>query len=101
MAGPVTQRGLFHEDESKEGLWIRPVEAVAQADAGRRTLVPVTRFTLELLASWASVAQAVDAAAKRPVVTIMPKMEKRPEGRILRIPENSGYLTHELLISGE
>lgn len=98
VAAPVTQRGTFDDGESQEGLWIRPSDAVDQANAGKRTLVPVTRFTLELLASWDSVGTAVDAARLRPIVTVMPKVEKRSDGRVLMIPREAGYLTHELFI---
>lgn len=98
VAAPVDQAGHYDEGESQEGLWIRPADALAQAAAGQRTLVPVTRFTLELLASWRSVEEAVAAARKREIVTVMPKMEKRADGRVLRIPENAGYLTSELFI---
>lgn len=98
VAAPVKQQGLFDEGESREGLWIKPAEAVAQAVAGKRTLVPVTRFSLDLLASWPTVAHAVEAARQRPVVTVMPKMEKRPDGRVLRIPAEAGYLSTELFM---
>ena len=100
VAAPVTQAGLFDEAESSEGVWIKPAEALAQADAGKRTLVPVTRFTLELLASWETVEDAVTAARKRPVVTIMPKMEKRAGGRVVQIPAGSGYLSTEIFMPG-
>ena len=100
VAAPVEQAGQFDEGESQEGLWIRPANALAEADAGKRTLVPVTRFTLALLASWSSVREAVAAARKRPVVTVMPRMEKTPEGRVLRIPPEAGYLTSELFVPG-
>ena len=98
VAAPVTQAGHFDEGESQEGLWIRPADALAEADAGKRTLVPVTRFSLALLASWGSVEEAVSAARKRPIVTVMPKMEKKPDGRILRIPPEAGYLTSEIFM---
>ena len=100
VAAPVTQLGLFDEAESQEGLWIRPADALAQADAGKRTLVPVTRFSLELLASWGTVEEAVAAARQRRIVTIMPKMEKRDGGRVIQIPEGSGYLSTEVFMPG-
>ena len=62
--------------------------------------MPVTRFTLALLDSWPSVAHGVAASRQRQVVTVMPKMEKRGDGRVLRIPPEAGYLTHELFIPG-
>jgi 8-oxo-dGTP pyrophosphatase MutT (NUDIX family) len=98
VAAPVRQRGLIDEGESSEGLWIKPAEALNQANAGKRNLVPVTRFSLELLASWKSVEEAVTASRQRPVVTVLPKMEKRPEGRFICIPADAGYLSTEALL---
>ena len=95
-AAPIEQRENFDRGESAEGVWIRPVEALAQADVGQRTLVAVTRFTLELLAQWASVEVALDAARQRKVVTVLPRMEETPEGRVLRIPVEAGYVRSEL-----
>jgi 8-oxo-dGTP pyrophosphatase MutT (NUDIX family) len=100
VAAPVEQLGAFDTAESVEGLWLRPAEALAQTDAGRRSLVPVTRFTLELLASYANVAEAVAAARTRRIVTVMPRSEKTPAGRVIRIPPEAGYLTSELVMKG-
>ena len=95
-AAPLEQRQNFDRDESAEGLWIRPSDALQQADAGKRTLVAVTRCTLELLATWSSVAAATEAARKRRVVTVQPYMAETPNGRVLRIPVEAGYVRSEL-----
>jgi 8-oxo-dGTP pyrophosphatase MutT (NUDIX family) len=93
VAAPVSQHGSHDDGESEEGLWIRPAQALAEAEAGRRTLVPVTRFSLELLASWPSVSTAVAVARKRRILTVMPRLEKRADGRWISIPEEAGYLS--------
>lgn len=95
-AAPVEQRQNFDRDESAEGVWIKPSEALKQADAGKRTLVAVTRCTLELLDTWATVALATAAARKRRVVTVQPYMAETPNGRVLRIPVEAGYIRSEL-----
>lgn len=95
-AAPFEQRENLDHDESAEGLWIRPAEALAQADAKRRTLVDVTRFTLELLDTWPDVATALEAARRRRIVTIMPRIEDTPAGKMIRIPEDSGYTRFEM-----
>jgi hypothetical protein len=74
-------------------MWLQPAQALADADAGRRTLVDVTRFTLELLASWPDVATAVAAARRRTIVTIRPELLETSEGSFISIPRDAGYLS--------
>ena len=93
---PLEQSENFDRGESAEGVWITPIEALAQADAGQRTLVAVTRCTLELLATWASVEEAVAAARKRKIITVQPYMAETSNGRVLRIPVEAGYVRSEL-----
>ena len=95
-AAPVEQRQNFDRAESAEGTWIRPADALAQADAGKRTLVAVTRCTLERLATWKTVETATAAARQRRVVTVQPYMAETPNGRVLRIPAEAGYVRSEL-----
>lgn len=95
-AAPPEQREKLDGHESTEGIWIRPAEALRQAAAGQRTLVDVTRFTLELLDTWPDVATALTAARRRRIVTVMPRIEETPAGRMLRIPIDAGYVRHEM-----
>lgn len=95
-AAPIEQREVLDGHESTEGIWIRPSEALRQADAGQRTLVDVTRFTLELLDTWPDVATALAAARRRQIVTVMPTIEETPAGRVIRIPPEAGYVTCEI-----
>ena len=82
-AAPVEQRENLDSHESSEGLWIRPAAALSEAAAGRRTLVDVTRFTLELLDTWADVPSALAAARQRRIVTCMPRIEAFVRDRCL------------------
>ncbi len=90
-AAPHEQEDNLDSRESAEGVWITPQEALAQAEAGRRSLVAVTRCTLELLATWKTVDEAMAGARRRKVVTVQPWMEERPAGKVLRIPEEAAY----------
>lgn len=78
-------------DESTDSVWIRPADAVAQADAGERTVVFPTRMNLLKLARAESAAAAITEARAGAIVTVRPEIEQDAEGRILRIPPEAGY----------
>jgi hypothetical protein len=98
VAAPVNQLGAHDGDESVEGLWIAPQQALADAEAGRRTLVFATRMNLAKLARYATVADAVAATRARPVVTVVPKVRRTPEGRWLQIPAEADYGVTEVFV---
>jgi len=101
VGAPAEQSAETDERESESGIWLTPRQVLDEMSAGRRSLVPVTRFTLELLETWPSVDHALAEARKRRVVTVLPEISRTPEGaRLLRIPREAGYLTSELLTSG-
>lgn len=89
---PAGQDAVHDGREAVEAVWVRPEEALAEAEAGRRTLVFPTRLNLRRLAGFGSVAAALSAAAATPVVTALPEPETDGQGRVfLRIPEAAGY----------
>ncbi|WP_052213667.1 NUDIX domain-containing protein [Belnapia sp. F-4-1] len=78
--------------EAVDSIWISPAQALAEAEAGERTLLFPTRLNLLRLAEAASLGDALSRAAARPVVTVQPVMEVDAEGRkMLRIPVEAGY----------
>jgi len=100
IAAPVAQIGAHDGSESVEGLWIRPQAALAAAATGTRTLVFATEMNLTKLARHAKVAEAIVAARTSPVVTVMPHVERLPEGRRrLRIPAEAGYGVSEIVVA--
>src|SRR5262245_55327143 len=100
VGGPVSQLGAHDGTESSEGLWIRPQQALREAEAGVRTLVFATQMNLQKLARYASVADAIVAARASPVVTVTPEVERLPEGRRrLRIPAEAGYGVSEIVVT--
>ena len=99
IAAPVEQLGAHDGSESVEGVWIRPEQALAEADAGTRTLVFATSMNLRKLTRYKTVAETVAAARAEPVVTVMPRMEMSPEGRKLHIPAEAGYGVTEVLFA--
>jgi 8-oxo-dGTP pyrophosphatase MutT (NUDIX family) len=98
VAAPVSQLGAHDGAESVEGLWIAPQRALAEAEAGARTLVFATRMNLAKLARYATVADAVAATRARPVVTVVPKVRRTPEGRWLQIPAEADYGVTEVFV---
>jgi hypothetical protein len=97
-AAPVSQLGAHDGAESVEGLWIAPRQALAEAQAGARTLVFATRMNLAKLARYATVADAVAATRAKPVVTVVPKVKHTPEGRWLQIPAEADYGVTEVFV---
>jgi 8-oxo-dGTP pyrophosphatase MutT (NUDIX family) len=101
VAAPVSQLGAHDGAESVEGLWIAPRQALAEAEAGTRTLVFATRMNLAKLARYSSVAEAVAVTRASPVVTVMPKVKRTPEGRWLQIPAEAGYGVTEVFVGDD
>ncbi len=88
---PSDQLALHDGEESTDSAWVRPADAIAAAEAGERTLVFPTRMNLLKLSRFATVAEALDAAAGEPLVTVQPKPSKHEEGRVLNIPAEANY----------
>ena len=74
-----------------ESVWIQPQAALAEAAAGKRTLVHATTKNLELLAEARTVAEALSQASQRKIVTVQPWVEERDGKRFLHIPPDAGY----------
>jgi len=92
LAPAPGDHALVHDgNEAVDSQWIRPEEALAQAENGNLTMIFATRLNLERLAKSATVADAIDKARGDTVVTVMPSMRKTDTGRILTIPVEAGY----------
>lgn len=96
VGAPATQRVLLDADESAAGMWMRPADVLTQADAGKRSLVAVTRFTLELLDTWSGVAEATEAARRRRIVTVLPERVRDGDDVVLKIPVEAGYVRSQM-----
>jgi 8-oxo-dGTP pyrophosphatase MutT (NUDIX family) len=88
---PEDQIALHDGSESVDSVWIEPQQAIAEAAAGRRTLVHATTKNLELLTEAGTVAGALSQASQRKIVTVQPWVEQRDGKRFLHIPEGAGY----------
>ena len=97
---PADQLAVHDGRESVDSVWITPRQALADADAGRLTLVFATSMNLKKLANSDSVAAATAAAQGAAIVTVMPQVSESPDGRVLRIPLAAGYGVAEVSLKG-
>jgi len=88
---PADQLALHDGEESTDSTWIRPVDAIAAAEEGARTVVFPTRMNLGKLGRWNDVDTALAAIADLNIVTVQPVVTPREGGRTLRIPAEADY----------
>ena len=88
---------LVHDGtENVDSVWITPAQAIADEQAGERTIIFPTLRNVERLAKSATVEAALEEAAQQPIVPVLPWTEKRDDGMYLCIPTDAGYdLTEE------
>ena len=67
------------------------VANIADAAAGKRTVIFPTLRNVEKLGTSTTVADALSTAARSTPVMVLPWMEKRDDGTWLCIPEEAGY----------
>ncbi|HXH16435.1 MAG TPA: NUDIX domain-containing protein [Sphingomonas sp.] len=72
-------------------FWATAAEVLAEADAGRATIIFPTRRNLERLAGFADFATAVADASTYPIRTVTPWTEQRDGIEHLCIPDDLGY----------
>jgi len=88
---PPGQTPVMDGGEAVAGLWTTPSRLLAEAEAGRRRLVFVTRMILLRLAGCAGVESALRLAAGRDLSPIQPALVETPGGRVFRIPAGCGF----------
>jgi hypothetical protein len=90
---PQAQEPLHDDHETIASLWVRPVDALAQAERGGLAMIAPTTKNLELLLPYATADEALSAlgARGRPP-TIRPKLRRDGEGRIeVVLPSDDGF----------
>jgi len=90
-AAPPDQLARHDGAESVDSLWTTPAAAVADAEAGRRTIIFPTLLNLKKLGRSGSAAEALERARREPVVTVLPRTERGPNGPVVKIPLEAGY----------
>ena len=76
VAAPNDQIAIHDGAESVDSVWINPARALAEAKAGKYTLVFATALNVQMLGQSADVASALAAARARRIVTVEPVAER-------------------------
>ena len=95
-AAPQDQLAVHDGTESVDSVWIRPEEAMSEADAKRRNLVFPTRMNVAKLGRSQTAAEALERARASKVVTVLPQIVDTPDGPVIRIPPEADYDISEL-----
>jgi 8-oxo-dGTP pyrophosphatase MutT (NUDIX family) len=88
---PADHLAVHDGHESVDSVWLTPAEALADAAAGRRTVIFPTVRNIEKLGRYASVAEALAAAEQTTPVRVLPWTEQREDGTYLCIPPEADY----------
>ncbi len=88
---PAGQDALCDGGETVALEWVSPLDALARAAAGERSILFPTRLNLKRLAESDSVASAMAAARNRVPFTVLPRPERREGGTLVVIPAEAGY----------
>jgi 8-oxo-dGTP pyrophosphatase MutT (NUDIX family) len=91
VAAPPDQVALHDGHESVDSVWITPAEAEAARSAGRRTIIFPTLLNVRKLGRAPTVADALASARREPIVTVLPRIEKRGETPTMVLPADAGY----------
>lgn len=91
---PPGQLAAHDGVEASAHTWIRPEQALTDFRAGRRQMIMPTEFNLETLTGFETATEALEASRERPVVPVLPRVEKHAGGRRVTIPRGAGYRLH-------
>lgn len=98
-AAPEDHLAVHDGHESVDSIWIPPLDALADGDSGKRTMIFPTSRNLAKLGRSRSVGDAVQAARDSTVICVLPWLEKRSDGSYLCIPPEAGYDVSERKVS--
>ena len=93
---PEDHVAVHDGSEGVDSVWINPADALAEAEAGTRTIIFPTRMNLEMLAQSSTVEEALAAARARRIVTVEPMVEDRGGTMFLTLPADAGYSVTEI-----
>lgn len=89
---PADHVAVHDGTESVDSVWLRPGDAVREADEGKWTIIFPTRLNVSKLGRSGCVADALSAARAGSIVTVEPRIEQRgDQGPVLCIPAEADY----------
>lgn len=91
VAAPPDHVAVHDGRESVDSVWITPAAAAAEAEAGRRTIIFPTLQNVKKIGRAKTVADALAAARREPIVTVLPYVVKTELGLRFCIPPEAGY----------
>jgi hypothetical protein len=91
VAAPPDHIAVHDGTEGVDSVWIRPRDAVAEAETGRRTIIFPTLMNVKKLGESDSVEDVLAAARATPVVTVLPELVETDRGQMMRLPADAGY----------
>jgi 8-oxo-dGTP pyrophosphatase MutT (NUDIX family) len=96
---PAGQLGRHDGRESVDSIWIRPEDAIV--DRKKWNVIFPTKLNLMKLGMSSTVNEAIAAARAAPPLTVEPWVEQGPEGSILRIRDDAGYMQTTALLKDD
>lgn len=101
VPAPTDQVAAHDGEESVDSVWIRPADAIADAEAKRRTIIFPTLSNVMRLGRSATVAEAIARARSEPLVTVQPWVNETAQGKMLMIPPEAGYEINAMPMTAE
>ncbi len=88
---PADHLAVHDGSESVDSVWISPAQALADLEAGKRTIIFPTRLNLMMLAESPDVNSALLRARDSQIKTVLPWIEEKNGDKWLTIPDDAGY----------
>lgn len=86
---PTGQHAQDVSGEADEASWVRPADALAEFELGRRPMLPPTRRTLADLLGHSTVDSVLAGAPPRPVEPVLPTLAEGAGGPWVVLPDGS------------
>jgi 8-oxo-dGTP pyrophosphatase MutT (NUDIX family) len=91
VEAPADHVAVHDGSEGVDSVWIRPGDAIDEAEGGRRTIIFPTLMNVKKLGQSPTVAESLSAARGSPVVTVLPTLVDTARGKMMRLPPDAGY----------
>lgn len=91
VKAPEDQLAACDGRETVEAEWISPRRVLELAGTGARKVIFPTRMNVQLLAEASGAEDCLGRARGRAPFAVQPRIEDRPEGKVLTLPPEAGY----------